>query len=530
MCVDIGSTYTKGVLVDTSKEDPWVATTAVPTTNPLVGTGQDVVEGLDQVKASLLAEHYAKVSPAQMSPAQMPPADAAEIPTFAASSAGGGLRIAVVGYEPDVTAEAGRRAALSAGGKITQVHAGLLSEASVVDVVGDDTDLILLVGGTDGGNAHVLVQNAALLGKAQHDRQVKVPMVVAGNSHAHHAVVSALTTGVADMSLVAVESKSTLRALQTGRSESTGAILELPDWVVLADNVLPVIGTYEPESARLAIRESFLRHVIRGKGLSTSERFVTLVRGATPDMVLRGVEVLAQEPWPNANSAGTEPGQEGSGHSECGDDPQAKNTLAQDVLVVDVGGATTDVYSAITPEGEDASLRKEVVAPAWHTRTVEGDLGMRWSAATVVAAAQREALLGEDCDELRQAAIQRSEDPAREYCEPGDREIDLEIARLAVTCALRRHARPVNATKAGRDLRNVGIVVGSGGVLRHHGAAAAQQILAPASQDHAGGWRVPRSPETVVDSGNRLLAAGLLADSHPQVAARIARGLRAHRS
>ena len=57
-----------------------------------------------------------------------------------------------------------------------------------------------------------------------------------------------------------------------------------------------------------------------------------MVRAATPDVVLAGVEVLAD--------GSPDDGVEGAG----------------DVLVVDIGGATTDVYSVITPDGEDATL------------------------------------------------------------------------------------------------------------------------------------------------------------------------------
>ncbi len=51
-----------------------------------------------------------------------------------------------------------------------------------------------------------------------------------------------------------------------------------------------------------------------------------MVRAATPDVVLAGVEVLAD-------------GSPADGVSGAGD-----------VLVVDIGGATTDVYSVITPD------------------------------------------------------------------------------------------------------------------------------------------------------------------------------------
>ena len=97
-----------------------------------------------------------------------------------------------------------------------------------------------------------------------------------------------------------------------------------------------------------------------------------MVEAATPDVVLRGVEALAE-------------------------------VADGDVMVVDIGGATTDVYSCLTPEGEDAGLRKDVVAPLWHARTVEGDLGMRWNSLGVIEAAESEHLLAfvPDADDLR---------------------------------------------------------------------------------------------------------------------------------
>ncbi len=125
--------------------------------------------------------------------------------------------------------------------------------------------------------------------------------------------------------------------------------------------MVPRIGVIAPQGARAAIRAAFLEHVIGGKHLSADPLFTRVVRAPTPDAVLRGVEVVAE-------------------------------VLDLDVLVVDVGGATTDVYSVVRPEGEDATLRREVVAPLWHARTVEGDLGMRWNADGVLDAAGLEGL------------------------------------------------------------------------------------------------------------------------------------------
>ena len=199
---------------------------------------------------------------------------------LACSSAGGGLRIAVVGTEELVTAEAGRRVALSSGGKVAVVSAGGLDEQKYAVLQAAAPDLVLLVGGTDGGNAEVLEADAGFLA----DHACALPVVVAGNA----------------------ESGPTVARL----------LAEAGTPYVVADNVVPKIGVLAPDSARSAIREVFLRHVIGGKGLSQRADFTAMVQGPTPDLVLTGVELLAAE-------------------------------VGRAVAVVDIGGATTDVHSVV---------------------------------------------------------------------------------------------------------------------------------------------------------------------------------------
>jgi len=187
-------------------------------------------------------------------------------------------------------------------------------------------------------------------------------------------------------------------------------------------------------------------------------------------------------------------------------------------MVVDVGGATTDVYSVVTPQGEDAVLRREVVEVMWRARTVEGDLGMRWNAPGVVDAAKAERLVTADEESgLRAAAARRAAAPSYLPDSDEERAVDARLAELAVTVALRRHGR------GGKDLREVTLVVGSGGVLRHSDAATRARILAPALSDFAGGWPVPERARTVVDASYVLAAAGLLAAEHPRAAAHLLR-------
>lgn len=430
VCVDFGSTFTKAALVDLTA-GRIVAAASHRTTLPGPDGAGDVLDGYDACRVAL-AE-------------QDPRAATAEV--LACSSAGGGLRIAVVGAEELVTAEAGRRVALSSGGKVVSVVA-VASGGDLADL--GEPDVVLLTGGTDGGNSEVLLAAARGLVAGGWTG----PVVVAGNVEAQAEV---------------------------------GTVLgDVPH--VLADNVVPRIGVLAPESARAAVREVFLAHVIGGKHLSSRADFTAMVRGATPDVVLTGVELLAE--------------------------------TAGDVVVVDVGGATTDVHSVVDLDPD--SIGREVVATTRVTRTVEGDLGMRWSALTTVA----------DLPELADAARRRHGDPGFLPADAAEADVDEAIARAAVGTALRRHAgrskvvvgpdgRVVERT--GKDLREVGLLVGSGGVLRNGRPGVADRVLRDSTGDHVeGGWQLPRRPRVVVDSDYVLAAAGLLAAEHPEAARRLA--------
>jgi uncharacterized protein (TIGR01319 family) len=466
VCVDFGSTFTKALLVDLV-EGRVLAAAEHPTTLP-GPDGGDVLDGYDACLARLVAAD--------------PRAAGAEV--LACSSAGGGLRIAVVGNEPLVTAEAGRRVALSSGGKVVHVLGAAGGAGDFADLVAARPDVVLLTGGTDGGNSEVLLAAAHRLVAAGWTG----PVVVAGNVDARADVAAALD-GVPH---------------------------------VLADNVVPRIGVLAPESARAAVREVFLAHVIGGKHLSARTDFTAMVRGATPDLVLSGVELLAR---------GLDDAHPGVG----------------DVVVVDVGGATTDVHSVVEIDPDtgltEGGLSREVVATTPVTRTVEGDLGMRWSAVSTVEQALVEQAWEEpgaaDGEALLAAASRRRDEPGFLPGTEAERDDDERIARAAIGLALRRHAGRSRVVlspegrvveRSGKDLREVGLVVGSGGVLRHGRTGVAARVLAGSTgADLAGGWQLPRSPEVVVDADYVLAAAGLLAGPHPVAAYRLALRVRGGR-
>ena len=438
VCADFGSTFTK-VAVVRLETGELLATGTAPTT-----VATDVMDGLgDALKTAGVAEHPDRMQD-----------------VLACSSAGGGLRLAVVGYERAITAEAGYRVGLSAGARVVHVAAGTLARTDVAAMLKDRPDVVLLVGGTDYGNSEVLLSNARTIAR----ERVEVPVVVAGNVEVQDEVMSILRRGGVPASIT--------------------------------NNVLPKIGVLDPLHAREAIREVFIEHVIGGKHLSQRADLSTFVRAATPDAVLAGVELLADGI----------PGAEGVG----------------DVVVVDVGGATTDVYSVVTPDAEQSALDREAVATMWRSRTVEGDLGVRWNAVGIVDAAVAERLVDSvEAAELCEAAERRVANPALLPTTDAERRVDQRLATLAATVALRRHARPHESGSVrypGKDLRNVKVVVGSGGVLRHSSPKDAREIVVAAIGDTAGGWRNPERAAVHVDVDYVLAAAGLMRSAHPDAA------------
>jgi len=437
-CVDFGSTYTKALLVDISAGEV-VATAEAPTTSRT-----DVIEGWLACRDLLSSAHRG----------------ARRAPALACSSAGGGLRISVVGNEALVTAEAGRRVALSSGGRVVHVGADGLSGDGLAALASSHPDVVLLVGGTDDGNAEVLLAAARRLASTSW----RTPVVVAGNATAAPEAGATLSAAGVDVEVVA--------------------------------NVVPRIGVLHPEPARAAIRAMFLRHVIGGTRLSAAREFRDMVVGPTPDVVLTAVELLSVE--------------------------------AGDVAVVDVGGATTDVYSVVRVNPEERGLARQVVAATTANRTVEGDLGMRWSIRTTLAAAQDAGLMdAAEAAELADAAHHRAEHVAHRPVDATDAALDLRFADLAVGVALRRHAGRARVVvgpdgrlieRSGTDLREIDLLVGSGGVLRHAVRSDVERALRRSVGEVDGGWLLPRAPRLAIDSSYVLAAAGLLAGHHAAAA------------
>jgi uncharacterized protein (TIGR01319 family) len=394
----------------------------------------------------------------------------------ASSSAAGGLRIAVVGNVPGLTVEAANQAALGAGAKIVGSTAFKLTPEKVDGLRELRPDMVLLTGGADDGDRETILHNARLLAESS----LAVPIVVAGN----HAAAG----------------------------EVQGTLQRAGKEAKLVDNVMPRTGTLAVESAREEIRKLFMERITQAKGLDQVKEFVPVVL-PTPMAVLEGIRL-------GADGTKTEKGW-------------------GDMLLVDVGGATTDVHSIGygVPAGEHVIARG--LAEAYAKRTVEGDLGIRFNAGTIVAKVGLEKLIGDLRRDFPDDLV--TQEGFGEYIEcvsdqtatvPQQRwhsAADAVLARAAVDLAVARHVgrRERIVTRegeawmhSGKDLRDTRILIGTGGVFVHNPFAA--YIL---SQSVVGDDRVqalrPRQPNLYVDSSYLLYAVGLLSESQPDTALRI---------
>ena len=384
---------------------------------------------------------------------------------YACSSAAGGLRMAASGLVPGLTAEAAKLASLGAGAKVVKVFSYEMTDEDIAELEQIKPDIFLLTGGTDGGNTACITHNAAMLAGCRGD----FPIIIAGNRNAAAACEKRLA----------------------GRQ------------IIRCPNVMPRLNQPEIEPVQAVIRTLFLERIIQAKGLSRESALVEGILMPTPSAVKRAVELL---------STGTRQ-QRGLG----------------ELVAVDLGGATTDIYSVAEGMPEHPStLLKGMVEPR-SKRTVEGDIGMRYSAGGVLATfgAQKLAeLSGQSEAEIAAWVANLDQNPDALPQNEAESAMDFALAAAASLTAVARHAGSLEQiytlagpalVQTGKELRPVKALVLTGGAIIASPRAAEVGACACYSESEPMSLR-PRSPDIYVDRQYILAAMGLLADSHPAVA------------
>ena len=388
---------------------------------------------------------------------------------YACSSAAGGLRMVTSGLVPELTGEAAKLASLGAGAKVVGVYAFQLTEDDLEEIQALKPDIFLLVGGTDGGNTECILHNARMLAKLPPD----FPIVIAGNRVAGR------------------ECEEILSGHETYRCE----------------NVMPKFGVLNIKETQKKIREIFLNRIIQAKGLSKAAELLSDIMMPTPSAVLQAVELLSQ---------GCE-GEKGIG----------------DLIAVDVGGATTDIYSVADGMPEQMNTVYKGLPEPFSKRTVEGDIGMRYSVQGIV-----DAVGAKRISEISGLSVQRVTELVAylhshtDRVPDGDKELealDFALASMATEEAVRRHAGTIEETytmmgqtfvQSGKNLTKVKQIVVTGGSLIHTERTEKIAAYALYSPQNPASLR-PKQADVWVDRRYILAAMGLLSSYYPQTALRI---------
>jgi uncharacterized protein (TIGR01319 family) len=443
---DIGSTFTKLTVVDL--DDPSRRFRAqAPTT-----VDTDVRDGFNAAVRALQAQDGPQFKEAAY--------------RAASSSAAGGLALVVSGLVPRLSAEAGRIAALGAGAKLVGSMSYRITKDDVARLQELRPDIVLLTGGTDGGERQTLVANARAL--AGWDACPTV--IVAGNRE------------------VSDEADEILRDAGI-RSVRT-------------PNILPELDKVVIEPVRDAIRDEFLTNIVHAKGIDRVRDELDADILPTPGVVLDGIQLLAAREFDRG------------------------------VMAVEVGGATTNVHSSSNASAEEGVVVRGLHEPDLK-RTVEGDLGVRWNAETILQLAgeawfeQR----GVDDQSALASYVERvAATPAILPSGETERGFDALLATFAAQTAIARHCGrqrevmlpegPV-LVQEGKDLRKLDVVLGTGGSVVSADDPAAILESALASDDPFA--LLPSSARILIDTDYALYATGLLAASHPDASIQLAR-------
>ncbi len=341
------------------------------------------------------------------------------------SSAGGGLQMMVAGVVRNLTGESAERAALGAGAIVMDVIASndkRLPHEKIERIRHLRPDMLLLSGGIDGGTTSHVVELAEIIAAARPRPRLgiayELPLIYAGNTDAHEAIQDRLRD------VMALE---------------------------IVDNLRPVLERENLMPTRHKIQDQFLEHVMaHAPGYRKLIDWTDAPIMPTPGAVGEIIQTVAAQ---------------------------------QDIAVVgvDIGGATTDVFSVF----------KNREAESIFNRTVSANLGMSYSVSNVLAEAGLENVLrwvpfDIEVGDLRNRVKNKMIRPTTIPQTLQELILEQAIAREALRLAFEQHkqlavelrgvqqqrtiSEAFDQSESGQtlvDMLNLDMLVGSGGVLSH---------------------------------------------------------------
>ncbi|MDP8268617.1 MAG: glutamate mutase L [Candidatus Tenebribacter davisii] len=347
------------------------------------------------------------------------------------SSAGGGLQMMVTGVVAKMTGESAERAALGAGAIVMDLIASNDKRANyekIERIRQLRPDMILMAGGVDGGTTKHVAELAELVGAADPKPRLgssyKLPVIYAGNTSAQDII-----------------------------KETLGNKTDL----IITENLRPTLDRENLGPARDKIHDLFMEHVMaQAHGYN---KLMGWTKGPI-DGKLVNIPIM---PTPAAVG-------------------NIMQTIAKindiEVLGVDIGGATTDVFSVFTEHKV-------------FNRTVSANLGMSYSISNVLATAGLQNILRWvpfDIDESELLNMIKNKMIRPTTIPQKLEELILEqaIAKEALRYAFIQHKEFAAGLKGGQKKREIAdafaqtasgasivnlmtldLLVGSGGVMSH---------------------------------------------------------------
>jgi uncharacterized protein (TIGR01319 family) len=260
---------------------------------------------------------------------------------------------------------------------------------------------------------------------------------------------------------------------------------------------MPEIGKIDSAPCNQQVRNIFVKSIVEAKGIGRARQVVKDVIMPTPSAVLSAARLFSEG---------------------CDED-----TGLGELVVVDPGGATTDIHSIAEGKPAMGGVVMRGLPEPYVKRTVEGDLGVRHNIATLLELRQsRHNLPGcgfEITDEML-PAVEQLPETEREQA------LDYMLAAVSVEIAMERHAGVIESiygptgemfVQYGKDLTGVRSVVGTGGpiIFSTGPRSILERVLFRAEAPHI---LRPKSPAFYVDERYILFGAGLLAQADPAAA------------
>ena len=430
LATDCGSTTTKAILIELRGDEyRLIVRGEAPTT--VEAPFEDVTRGVlnavmevEELAGRKLLDGDRIITP------QMSDNEGADI-YLSTSSAGGGLQMMVTGVVKSMTGESAERAALGAGAIVMDIIAsndGRLPHEKIRRIRDLRPDMILLSGGIDGGTTTHVVELAEIVAaadpKARLGSSYQMPVIYAGNNQATDLVKERL------------ENKTAL---------------------TVCDNIRPTMERENLMPARHAIHDLFMEHVMaHAPGYKKLMSWTQIPIMPTPGAVGAMIGTIAKR-----------------------EDIQ--------VVGVDIGGATTDVFSVFeSGEGKDGDMAETVF-----NRTVSANLGMSYSVSNVLVEAGIENVMrwvpfDMDDSEVRNRIKNKMIRPTTIPHTLQELILEQALAREALRLAFKQHkdlavglkgvqqertiSDTFDQTASGATLINLmalDLLVGSGGALSH---------------------------------------------------------------